>query len=151
MSAYICYCWGCQLIYSTSDVAAGLGYNTKQLPCMHSAYMHTELASIGWDESGFINTLLHYISYFLHIPVTVELSTYPSSTKKSITVRKNILCNAHTFLLQITSTDSCRWGSRLHIHHSPFFLQPYTHISHLAGKQSLLLGSPTNTWRGGEQ
>ena len=29
-----------------SDVAAGLGYNTKQLPYMHS---------LSWDESGSIN------------------------------------------------------------------------------------------------
>ena len=27
-------------MYNTSDVAAGLGYNTKQLPYMYSAYMH---------------------------------------------------------------------------------------------------------------
>ena len=33
--------------YNTSDVAAGLGYNTKQLPYRYSAYMHMELARLG--------------------------------------------------------------------------------------------------------
>ena len=123
MSAYICYCWGCQLIYNTSDVAAGLGYNTKQLPCMHFAYMHMELARLGWI---WIYKHAHYYAIHLISCILMLLlnssRTLPSQRSQSLFEKYFVQCT-HIFYKLVHAGGGA--GSRSTILPSPATL--YTH------------------------